>query len=224
MEQQSGTWRLVRLGLVLVLLVGAAVQFRQPVERDLGDLLDGLYSGTITSVTREVPEPENTGIDEVRLTWREPWISLPFGLQDGPFSWLRQGRTVSLTYVVPIFDVDESFEPVREAARATGATIVEVPYTPRSGVPIVNWWAAASLLGLVALIAAPQPRLATKWAWFWIAWTNPLILVFFLVEPVPLWRTAPMPAPAARLTGGWAFLISLFLTPMMRSVVPELTS
>ena len=68
----------------------------------------------------------------------------------------------------------------------------------------------AGLATLVLLIAGPQPRWATKWAWFWLLGLGPMAAVFLLVEPVPVWQSAPAYARPSRLTGGWAFLLAIF--------------
>jgi len=69
------------------------------------------------------------------------------------------------------------------------------------------------------LILGPQPRLATKWAWFWLAGGVPLLwFAFVVLEPVPLWRRTPA-AARGRLTGGWAFLLSITAVPFVGSVV-----
>ena len=74
---------------------------------------------------------------------------------------------------------------------------------------------------LLLLIFGPQPRWATKWAWFWLAAAfGPVWLVFVLFEPVPLWIKQPLPPATSRLTGGWAFLIALFLGPLMAWLLP----
>ena len=66
-------------------------------------------------------------------------------------------------------------------------------------------WVVAVLL----LATVPEPRWATRWAWFW-AFITPLGVValpLFALGSVPLpGRPAPRP-PGHRLTGGWAFLL-----------------
>lgn len=64
----------------------------------------------------------------------------------------------------------------------------------------------AEIATLVLLVTGPQPRLATKWAWFWLLGVGPLGLAFLLLEPVPVWLREALPA-RSRLTGGWAFLL-----------------
>ena len=82
-------------------------------------------------------------------------------------------------------------------------------------------WGAATLVTLLLLIFGPQPRWATKWAWFWLAAAvPPLWLVFVLFEPVPLWIKYPIPPASYRLTGGWAFLISLFAGSAVAWLLP----
>jgi len=82
----------------------------------------------------------------------------------------------------------------------------------------------ATLAALVLLAAGPQPRLATRWAWFWLSGLYPLVLLFVLLEPVPLWRGASSTAPARRLTAGWAFLVVLVLSALSLLGVPLLRS
>jgi hypothetical protein len=77
--------------------------------------------------------------------------------------------------------------------------------------------ALAVLVALTAtIIAGPEPRLATRWAWFWlVAYVWPAAVVYLLLEPTAAWRREPARAPGRRLTGGWGFLIGLLLgTPL----------
>lgn len=79
----------------------------------------------------------------------------------------------------------------------------------------------ATLVCLGLLIFGPQPRWATKWAWFWLTLAvGPLWLVFVLFEPVPLWIKQPLPV-VKRFTGGWSFLLSIFvLGPIAAALLP----
>jgi hypothetical protein len=84
----------------------------------------------------------------------------------------------------------------------------------------------AALGGTIAVVAGwPEPRLATRWAWFWlIAYCWPAALVFLLLEPTPAWRRGPVRAPRRRLTGGWGFLLALLLgTPLIALLTGALT-
>ena len=73
------------------------------------------------------------------------------------------------------------------------------------------------LVALTAsIISGPEPRLATRWAWFWlVAYVWPAAVVYLLLEPTAAWRREPATAPRRRLTGGWAFLIGALVgTPL----------
>ncbi len=79
----------------------------------------------------------------------------------------------------------------------------------------------ATFVTLLLLVFGPQPRWATKWAWFWLAIAvQPLWLVFVLFEPVPLWIKQPLAPAASRLTGGWAFLLALLIGPLTAWLLP----
>lgn len=79
----------------------------------------------------------------------------------------------------------------------------------------------AFTLGL--LITAPEPLLATRWAWFW-AIMSPLGVVampVFLLFGIP--RTGAIERPytkAGRLTGGWAFILfCILLVPLGQALI-----
>lgn len=113
---------------------------------------------------------------------------------------------------------------------ATGSVVMLVQQTPWSlviGPPsaggVVEWrpFGLAGLLALILLIVGPQPRLATKWAWFWLAGIGQPVWVLFLVlEPVPLWLKGPAVRSGSRLTGGWAFLLAIVLGLAMSAFFP----
>lgn len=85
------------------------------------------------------------------------------------------------------------------------------PPTMATGVTLdLGWSDLAGLATLILLIVGPQPRWATKWAWFWLLGVGPLTAVFLLLEPVPVWQSEPARARPSRLTGGWAFLLAIF--------------
>lgn len=84
-------------------------------------------------------------------------------------------------------------------------------HTPAAVPVVLHWSDAAELAVLVLLIGGPQPRFATKWAWFWLLGAGWPVVAFLLLEPVPAWQAAPAAARQSRLTGGWAFLIAVLL-------------
>jgi hypothetical protein len=72
------------------------------------------------------------------------------------------------------------------------------------------------LVGFALLVAGPQPWRATRWAWFWLLFPPVGSVVFVLLSgPTP---GIPGPRdPHRRLTGGWAFLLSL---PLAAALAP----
>jgi len=68
--------------------------------------------------------------------------------------------------------------------------------------------------GLAVLIAGPQPWRASRWAWFWLQ-VPPIGGIVFLLASGPT-PGVPYPRPPhRRLTGGWAYLLSLPLMGML---------
>lgn len=73
----------------------------------------------------------------------------------------------------------------------------------------LDWSTLPWLAAIVLLVVGPQPRWATRWAWFWLLGAAPMAVVFLLVEPVPVWQTQALAGRPWRLTGGRAFLLML---------------
>lgn len=73
---------------------------------------------------------------------------------------------------------------------------------------------------LFVLINGPQPRWATRWAWFWLI-LNPALVItaaLFLIVSGPVSPTRePVPQSGRRLTGGWAFLIAVVVLSGFRA-------
>ncbi|MFX0539119.1 hypothetical protein ACQBAT_14345 [Ornithinimicrobium sp. Y1847] len=195
----------------LILIVGPLVGERAST---FDQLEGGLYRGDVSSVRIEghtvradgTPTPIEVGDVEYRLVWREGMVT--------EFTNVRQlvgdpnqVSTARQTFTEPIEDV------LREANPAVRITYAQ-PRT--SWATIGNYEApvvfgllplATGLLWLIVLMNGPEPRLATRWAWFWITF-SPIALV---AAPAYLVIGAQGAKPGAlRLTGGWAFLISIF--------------
>ncbi|GAA4422423.1 hypothetical protein GCM10023169_16870 [Georgenia halophila] len=195
----------VRLLLAVGLVVGMAQSLMEPVERPLHELYDGLRRGAVETVTIMRPESGSQG----------------YGTY--PVEWTGDGLPGRATYEFSNTDrrpeVDEG-QRILEAAEQSPTT-VDVTIRDDFLDTGISWHGAAlaGFVALLLLIGGPQPRLATKWAWFWLAWQAPLLwLAFVVLEPVPLWRRRPLSA-SRRLTGGWAFLLSITAVPFVGSVL-----
>jgi hypothetical protein len=86
---------------------------------------------------------------------------------------------------------------------------------------VPGWLAGASLVFLLAtlllLVHGPQPWRATRWAWFWLIVLTPIGAVAYLLLAGPTALVRAPRDPSKRLTGGWAFLIGLFIGTGFRS-------
>jgi hypothetical protein len=75
-----------------------------------------------------------------------------------------------------------------------------------------------ALVGLLLLIGGPEPRGATRWAWFWLmAVAPPLGFLAFLVISGFL-SPRPRTALGYRLTGGKAFLLAFLVSAALDAV------
>lgn len=196
----------LRVVLAVGLVLGLAQMLTEPVERPLHDLLDGLRSGDVETVTIARPEP---GV-ETFGTWEVRWTG--DGLPGRASYEISDGGAQRL--------VDEGRLILDAAEQSPAPVDITVHYNFLEPGTVWHLAGFAGVAALLWLIAGPQPRLATKWAWFWLASGTPLLwLVFVLLEPVPLWRRDPAAARPRRLTGGWAFLLSITAVPLLGSVL-----
>lgn len=66
---------------------------------------------------------------------------------------------------------------------------------------------------LALLIAGPEPRLATRWAWFWLfgldAPLGALVVLGYFILGGPTFKFSGVCPGSGRLTGGWAFLLAV---------------
>lgn len=199
---------MLRLAIAVGVLAGIVQLVHTPAERPVEDLFNALARGDVTSLTVERPGA-GTVTGQLLVHWDG-------GLRPA-YSHYAYSTTTDLGG--PVDGVEQILEAV-EHSPADVAVVMETASLLPSGLQLhvggLGWLAA-----LLLLIGGRQPRLATKWAWFWFFVHLPVApLAFVLLEPTPMWRTDVQPARPRRLTGGWAFLLSWLLVAVLATFVP----
>lgn len=200
-------WALLAAAVVM-LVVAVATGDRSG---SLADLESDLAAGNVDTVTVVGTglADGSTGYARQEVHWRDGLVE----------------RRAEVWHVTPGESPQTDGEPVSRteigrtlADEHPGLTVLRRE-GPEAHSELAGWrltgWAAVGafvLLGaaLSLLINGPQPWRATRWAWFWLLWTPAGFVAFLLLAgPLPL---VPGPRrPGRRLTGGWAFLLSLVL-------------
>ncbi|MGY2082109.1 hypothetical protein [Modestobacter sp. SYSU DS0657] len=176
----------------------------------LGDLRGAIADGRVDEVAvTEGLEPGATGVAVQTAVWRagpithhtEVWAVSP-----------GQQAPDGTRPVVPGDLADELRTQHPELRIAPAAE--RFSWSEVFGWRVSTWVGLVLFLGAVAvvflLLAGPRPARATRWAWFWLSW-NPVGSLAFLLLSGPF-PGLPAPRPGTRrLTGGWAFLLSLVL-------------
>lgn len=216
----SGPVGLVLRALVAVGLIAGWVHLAHtPLQRPIEELVWGLETGRITSVTIERPPPNSSG--QFPVEWDEPgrrpsYSTYHHGTGQAGLSWDHD--------IVDEYDPDDAARVDERAeitalARESGAEVVERDWQPATGGFRWELGGIAWIAGLFLLVGGPQPRLATRWAWFWLAFhAPPAMLALVVLEPAPWGRRRPASPAARRLTGGWAFLLGLLLAGLLHAV------
>jgi hypothetical protein len=217
--------QVIRWLLVVVLVLDAAVGvLAQPRQSPLTDLHDDLASGKVRSIAF-------TSHDQMRF----------FRMVDGMFGSQAQDQVVmwrvgAIDYRVADLSHGSAFvqdngsdseQPSADQLRSQvdrAARVHRVPVTVGSGADLLQRFPqtglAVFLLLLLVLFRAGQPRLATRWATFWLLLAPLNIgMLRVLIRESP-WspeiRAWPEPPPHKlmpddrRLTGGGGFLQMLF--------------
>ena len=93
-----------------------------------------------------------------------------------------------------------------EAAANARVNLVDVATASGLNLTLFTLFATAGFFLVVG--GGPESRWATRWAWVWLSLTPVMV---FVVSLYVLVGARPDPSRARRLTGGWAFLITLFV-------------
>lgn len=205
----------VRVALLFVLALSTVVVHinQAPPLRPAAELVADLRAGEVTKVVYDRNWPAYG-----TLTWSHGPLSWSQARFDQPDD-VWDPRTTRL--------VPEALERRQEAflaqVRAAADPSVEIVRTEGFGAlagspAYARWWepfgpvaVAAEILAWLLMLARPNPRYASRWAWFWMFLTGGSLL-YVLLEPRPLWRDPheALPAPA-RLDGTRGFAIAVAL-------------
>ena len=218
--------RLLRVTVALVLLgglLGAALGAAPP--SDLDALAADLDSGRVTEIEFSdsgayEPGLRRDSVDPV-VRWRTVGAGWQVARLDGTLGdrstvggWPADGSAG--TDVVGSGPAEDR-AAIRVRAQAAGVPIVD--RGPDAAHRLVQVATVLSVLLVLVLIGSPQPRRATKWAWFWLMLLpGGLGQLAWIAVEAP-WSTRanrrPEPLPHnrqpddTRLTGGPAFLLSV---------------
>ena len=210
--------RLLLAAAWLVGLLVAAVLLEH--RATLGDLEAAVRAGAVSSVHvyGEGLPPDSTGWATQQVRWQEG--GRRHGLEvlhlvqdDGADRPRREGWAISPVEVGERLQALAAGLDVRRSTRlASSAELGPLVVPEALAIVLLLGWLAA----LALLVGGPEPLRATRWAWCWLLMV-PLVgapAFLLLSGPTP---GLPRPAPGrARLTGGWAFLLSVVLVPGAR--------
>jgi hypothetical protein len=130
-----------------------------------------------------------------------------------------QRRTATRAGVPVVYSVEDDLSGVAIKRRPHDFPDYNVVY----GWRLPQWTSVATfvvaLTGLLLLIGGPQPRCATRWAWFWLISVTPPIGFLAFVLLSGLLSPRPRADLGRRLTGGWAFLLAAVVGSAGHAVV-----
>lgn len=202
-------WRWVSLALCAATLVVLGL-FGQR-ETDWSDFRDQLASGSVSSVvaqgaaTDDQLSTDASGYSTVRLVYRDglvrrftevrQYYGADAAGRGGDDS--IQGSVASALAEIHL-GVEVTYADFPNGTSSVGKYHLESAYAW----PLL---ALAPLLTLFVIITGPEPRFATKWAWFWLmtGWAAPVAAIAYL-----LLADGHVPG-RRRLHGGWAFIIAM---------------
>lgn len=217
-DEWRGTLRVIGWGLVgCWIALSAAVLLLGESQSSFVQLRQDVASGSVTEVrVTEGLRPSSKGYALVEVHWRKGMFGYTTQVVEAEprTRGSQQSRQPGVTARIR----PSTAERLQDANPTVSVT--EVGHSRLDGELfdrlIPGWLVLPTLLlwlsTITYLVTSPRPWRATKWAWFWLLGIlPPLGALAFLAFGGPTRLLAP-PAPGSRrLTGGWAFLISLVL-------------
>jgi hypothetical protein len=185
-----------------------------------GEVRSLVASGKVDAVrvTGELPL-QGTGFSVVDVHWRHGWLRYTAQVVHVRGQGGRLGAEAAADHEAPVVRTPPSrilttlqpgLQVTRDQQRGGGGQTFGFQVPAALGILAFLLFVA----GIALLMAGPQPWRATRWAWFWLL-APPVGNVVYLVLSGPT-PGVPRPRnPHRRLTGGWAFLLSLALAPVL---------
>ncbi|MDH2425836.1 hypothetical protein [Sphaerisporangium sp. TRM90804] len=196
----------VRLSLLAVLVVGALVTAATyaPSERTLEQFRAAAIAGAIDRVSYQVGSGDVTA-----LVWSESplvWHEVPGRIADAEGAYTVARLMADLRRPEVQASVAE-----RESVSDGNSIFPDWPFTLIGGSNL--WWVAAAWVLTFLAMMGSTPRLANRWAWFWLFTVGQVgALVYLVLEPRPLWKApGEERVPAERVDGRRGCLYSIFL-------------
>jgi hypothetical protein len=170
----------VRLVLLFPLLAGLLITTAgsSPSSRTLEQFRGVVLAGEVDRVNYQAADSGEL----VSLRWSESplvWHQVEGRMADleGPYTTARLMADMSRVFVPP-FLVREQVESSRRGV------FPDWPFDIPGG-----WWIAASWALVFFAMLCSTPRLANRWAWFWLFTVGQVgALLYLMLEPRPLWR------------------------------------
>ena len=195
------------LGWLVLALTTVLVGQRPGSLEDLRAAVDDGRVSEVRVSAGPAPEASGRGVYVQSAVWRDRLVLHRVEAQR-----VDVGTPASASGL-PVLDGD-----LAEELRAEGVRVRPLAgrdsYSQVLGWQVPGWTGlllfAEWLVALFLLVGGPVPERATRWSWFWLN-SGPFGLLAFLLLSGPF-PGVPGPRPGARrLTGGWAFLLSLVL-------------
>lgn len=196
-------------------------------EVDRVEVVGGLPEGARGTATVEVLWRDGLLRRSTEVVERRPLRASPDGTPLGPRGSVGRGLRAADGSPPVVPDVGAALTALDagsapglvlergEASQASWHTEVRLAGF-RTGGTLAGAALVLLVLTVLLLVRGPEPRRATRWAWWWILLTlPPLGLAAYLLLGGP-GRSATGDEPAGagrdgRLTGGWAFLLTVLL-------------
>lgn len=205
---------------IVVLVI---VPFLGEKTADWSDVRDLVSKGTVTEVriSHELP-PDSTGFATVAVHWRHGPLDYVASVRqvrhDDSYDATNTDDVSAVLHSAPsdlLLEVQPGLRIHHDAHQSDPGVTTLGFHVPMvlALVPVV-----LVLLGLALLLVGPDPWRATPWAWFWWLW-HPIGVAAYLVLAGPFPGLPSPRHPERRLTGGWSFLLMLFVTSLSFTVL-----